>query len=161
MAQPVALSSEEREQVQELMDLPRPPSSWPAPSFFPSFDEDCDNFGFSWVTLNPCGDAEIECENGSRGGDDGGVDGTCRGSGGGQKPLTFQERLQADSVFHNPAALDLMLEAYAVPSHLSFAAPLAPAHAQQVEEGGWDYKTLQWRRHDYMSEEFTEKVRCY
>jgi hypothetical protein len=96
----------------------------------------------------------------------------------------FEEKLLADIVFHNPAALELMLGAYGVPPHLSFTASSSGSSSagkqcrsdgnnsstdevkeakeevekEEEEADDWDYLWLQERRHRYMSEEFLEKV---
>jgi hypothetical protein len=57
----------------------------------------------------------------------------------GYKPVRrgFEEKLLADIVFHNPAALELMLGAYGVPPHLSFtASPSSSSSASASSSAG-------------------------
>lgn len=168
-----------------LRDIPgAPPVS--TPPVFPTFDEYCDNFGFSWIK------APLELDQGSGGNnsrlghspDGKESDNTTvheagkksmqeqeqRGVGGQLQACPYQQQLEADSVFHNPVALDLMLKAYSLPPHLSFTVhPLTSPELTTLTQGSsadggggggdkWDYFSLQERRHDFMSEEFTEKV---
>ena len=144
-----------------LVQLPRrPPSSHTTSSIFPNFDEKCDNYGFSWVTLEKNEDMDL-VEDDKEGGD---------GGSSTRKSQSYKERLQADSVFHNPAALELMLSAYAIPPHCSFTThmiSLKNSNDSSItngkgnsigEEEEWDYLTLRNSRHFHMSEEYTERV---